>query len=406
MHTPCSMTSPCSLAPCGRGRGEGLRNLEVIAEQFLSRPGYRRESEPLQQAVLLTGRRGLDPPTRRCRTGLCRSGLVVLLAALAALPLTLQAEDVVVVSTKRLRNTRLFGQIIDMTGSKLVFRHNSGREETIDGKRVIEVESPWSPLLREADACFQQSDYSQALTAYLKSLAEERRGWVKRRILVRLVWCDRYLDRVNEAGEAFRILYTSDPTTRDFAAIPLTWTTVQPPSPLELRAKKWLADRDSSVARLMGASWLLSTSSRAAAIQTLRRLASDKDPRVAFLAEAQQWRTKLATVGAEEVTRWGSRVDQMSVSIQAGPSFVLAAALARNGDPESAALAYLRIPILFAQHRRLSARSLMAAARQLEKMDQVDEARGLYREVILEFSQDPAADDARREFEKAKSRSG
>lgn len=325
--------------------------------------------------------------------------LLALAAATAFWPLPLRAQDVVIVSATRDRSTRLVGEIVELTGAKLVFRHASGREETITGERVIDVKSS-SPLLREADAFLQQHEYSQAHKAYRAALVDEKRAWMRRRILVRLVWASRYLDRIDQAGTAFRILYQSDSTTRDFAAIPLAWTTVQPPSTLEQRARQWLADKDSAVARLMGASWLLSTSSRAAAVQSLQRLMTCKDSRVVFLAEAQLWRTRLATAGGGQVARWQARVDRMPVSIRAGPLFLLAAAQARNQDAESAGLTYMRIPILYPRQRRLSGRSLLAAAGQLERMGRTDEARGLYREVILEYPDAAAADQARREFER------
>jgi len=315
---------------------------------------------------------------------------------------TVQAEDVVIVSASGDRRTRLVGEVAELTGKRLVFRHASGREEIIAGTRVIQVDSNWSPQLLKADTFFQQHDYRRALTAYLVALAAEQRGWVKQRIRARLVWCNRYLDRIGQAGATFRVLYDSDPTTRDFAAIPLTWTTGQPSPNTERRARQWLTDEDSAVARLMGASWLLSTSSRAEALQGLKGLVTDKDPRVVLLAEGQHWRTRLASTRVKDVERWTAVVDQMPVSIRAGPVFVLATALARHQDSGSAALGFMRIPILYPRQRRLSTRSLLAAAGELEKMNRIDEARGLYRELIVEYPNTDEAEQARQEFDRLK----
>ena len=327
--------------------------------------------------------------------------VVVSLVWLALAPGMAAAEDVVIVSAGESRTKRLVGQIAELTGSQLVFRHTSGREEIIAGSRVIEIDSRWSPQLLKADALFQHRHYAPALTAYRPALGAEQRSWVKQRIRARAVWCNRYLDRTEQAGAAFRVLYDNDPTTRDFAAIPLTWTTRQPSPGAERRAKEWLTEKDSGVARLMAASWLLSTSSRADAIRTLNALLTDRDPRVAFLAEVQQWRTRLTTTTVEDVRQWTAQVDRMPDSIRAGPIFVLATAFARQQDHESAALQFMRIPILYPRQRRLSARSLLAAAAELQKRDQFDESRGLYREVILEYPDTDAARQAQLEFEKS-----
>ena len=312
------------------------------------------------------------------------------------------AEDVVIVSADADRTKRLVGRIVELTGDHLVFEHPSGRKETVAGSRVIDVRSHWSPQLHKADTLFQQRRYAEALPAYRPALGAEERAWVKQRIRARVVWCNRYLGRTEQAGAAFRALYQRDPTTREFAAIPLDWITRLPSPGAAQRAKEWLAERDSGVARLIAASWLLSTSSRADALRTLNGLLTDSDPRVAFLAEAQQWRTRLTTTNAEELKRWTARVDRMPDSIRAGPIFVIATALARQQHHESAALEFMRIPILYPMQRRLSSRSLLAAAGELEKMDKTDEPRGLYREVILEYPGTDAAQQSQQKFERLK----
>ena len=309
------------------------------------------------------------------------------------------AGDVVIVSTKAERNARVTGEIVELTGAGVVIRRGNGRDETIPGSKVIEVLSSWTEHHRQADLRFDRREYRPALVGYRQAMREEPRRWAKRRIAARLVWCNRYLGQVEQAGQMFKVLYRSDPTTRDFAAIPLAWTTERIDAQTDRLAQQWLLDKASSVAQLMAASWLLSTSSRPACLETLKRLSSHDDARIAFLAEAQLWRTQTASASGDEVARWSARVDRMPPTIQAGPCFVLATGLSHHDAFDSAALAYLRIPILHPKHRRLSAQALLGAANQLEKLGQASEAQGLYREILVDYADDPSAVQSRQKFE-------
>ena len=78
---------------------------------------------------------------------------------------------------------------------------------------------------------------------------------------------------------------------------------------------------------------------------------------------------------------------------------MLATGLSHHDAFDSAALAYLRIPILHPKHRRLSAQALLGAANQLEKLGQASEAQGLYREILVDYADDPSAVQSRQKFE-------
>ena len=54
----------------------------------------------------------------------------------------------------------------------------------------------------------------------------------------------------------------------------------------------------------------------------------------------------------------------------------------RQQQWEPAALALMRIPILYPEQRALAAAALLQAARSLESLGRTDEARRLYREVV------------------------
>jgi len=147
-------------------------------------------------------------------------------------------------------------------------------------------------------------------------------------------------------------------------------------------------------ARLLGASWLLSTGQRAAATAVLDELAKSSDARIAGLAQVQLWRTKLVTASPAEISRWLAQLEKMPPEIQAAGWYVLGDLFSRQNQPEQAALAYLKVPLLFRQQRALAADALLAAGKQLEKMGQPSQAAGLYRELVRDFAHLPAAREA------------
>jgi tetratricopeptide (TPR) repeat protein len=298
------------------------------------------------------------------------------------------AEDVIIVATGKegRGRSRIAGQILDYTGQGLRLMLPSGREQTFASDRVVEVETAWQPDHAAGDRLFGEGKYAQALPLYRQSLGKEHRPWARRRILAQCVWCCRCLEQWEQAGDAFLVLYDSDPSTQYFASIPLAWGAAQLSSAsVERRAADWLARPDSRAASLLGASWLLTTASRQDASEAvLQRLASDRDARIAFLAESQLWRTRAATA-APQADHWRERIEQMPEDLRPGPYFTYGRALARLGCREQAALAFLRVPILYPSHRDLAAESLLAAGRELELSGQVDEAVGLYREVTADY---------------------
>jgi Flp pilus assembly protein TadD len=127
---------------------------------------------------------------------------------------------------------------------------------------------------------------------------------------------------------------------------------------------------------------LLATDRREQALETLGQLTSCPDPRVALLAEAQQWRGAVVTASLKDAERWEQQVSRLDASLQAGPWFVVGQGLARHNQHPRAALAFLRVPILYPDDRDLTAESLLAAGEQLEKAGDPAGARTVYRELI------------------------
>jgi tetratricopeptide (TPR) repeat protein len=329
-----------------------------------------------------------------------RRSLTTILLAIVILPSICrspaEAEDRVFLrASNGQEETRVVGEVEEFTGVELVMRHLSGRQQTFKSDRVVRVESNWSAPHQLALTKFQQREYQASLDAYLQALRGEKRKWVQRRQLAKITWCYRNLGKIERASEAFLALYKSDPTTMHFAAIPLVWIGAPPDVAVERRATTLLADGKQPAGQLIGASWLLTTGRRTEALQTLRTLTNAEDARIIFLAEAQTWRTQQATLTDADVTRLRTRIEAMPQAIRAGPYFLLGTAQSRLGQPTQAALALMRVRINFPEDRLLSAQALLAAGTELATINRPDEARGLYREVIVDYADTPAATTAR-----------
>jgi len=320
------------------------------------------------------------------------AGELLVLFALA--PSGLCAEETVVVRGDGQAEQRRTGTIIEYTGEQLLLRHDGGREERIPSRQIVEVRGDWSASHRAANAAFDAHRYDEAATNYRQALQEERRRWVQRRVLAQLTWCYRYLDQTERAVRLFLTLYRDDPTTLDFSAIPLSWIASQPPADLDRHAAIWLAD-DEAVARLIGASWLLTGSQRGSAQRMLQQLAGDPDARIAFLAQAQLWRTQAATASEQDIRSWRQLAEKMPPSIRSGPSFILGQAWSQRGQHAEAALAFLRPVVLDPSARDLIPHSLLAAGQELERMEQAAEAAGVYRELLADYADSSLAAQAK-----------
>lgn len=318
-------------------------------------------------------RRSESPPT-----GWAIAVLLPLLATTAA------AQDTVYLSGSGGGQTKITGRILDYTGRELRLEHPGGREQSFPAERVLRVETQYGPQQAEADALFAKHRFDRALPLYLKALDAEPRRWVRRQIIAQIVWCYRALDRLEQAGEAFLVLVREDPQTPHFGCIPLAWMPRQPPVDLERAALRW-RDREEPAAKLLGASHLLTSSTRRDALERLRKLTAAPDQRIARLAMAQVWRTEVATATAAQIDTWDRLVEQMPEPLAAGPCFILGLTRAQHGQPEQAALSLLRVAILYPKHRPLAARSLMDAGRALEKLDRSGQALRLYRELIRTY---------------------
>ncbi len=305
-----------------------------------------------------------------------------------------RGEDVVVVRAagSPAARARRVGQILEYRGSELKLRTRFGAEETIPAARIVEFETTWTPPHRDARKARREGRWDDALAAFRDALSAEKRPWARRQIMAEASGCSLDAGRIDDAVNAFLAILASDPDTRHFATIPAAWRAAPDDPALEQRAAAWLAIRDSPAATLIGASWLLPTARRGEAIAALEGLARSSDPRIAGLASIQLWRTRLVTASLDDARRWKTQLEKMPPEVQAAGWYLLGELFARLDQPQQASLAYLKVPLLFRAQRAIAADALLAAGLQLEKMAQPKEAAGLYRELVRDFPQLPAAE--------------
>ncbi len=315
-----------------------------------------------------------------------RIGFVALVAMLFAISVV-RCEDIVTIRSGRAgkeTTRRLFGEITDIRGGQIHLLRN-GRPEAIDETKVIRFETEYLPPHIEGKRQFAAANYQGALALLGEAAAQEDRNWVRRDILAQVVACRQNLGQVNAACDTFRIIYASDNSTRHLHAIPLAWQSERATPALQAKAEPWLQNDDNGAARLMAASWLLSGPKRSGSIEALNDLTDNADTRIAQLAQAQLWRTKLVTARETDASIWQAAVDRFPENLRSGPYYLLGRLHSRLKHPEQAALAFLRTPVLFPHQRPLCEQSLLAAARELETMDRLDAARLVYREFISKY---------------------
>jgi len=333
------------------------------------------------------------PPLFRKSSDRCLSPKSFFLLLLAATTLCPAADTIVIKSgTDSLGQRKMTGTIVDFDAQWLNFRSGSGRANRIPATSVISFETTWPAAKNEADQLFAARKFDQALAKYRSAASEESRAWAKRLIQAEIVWCLRSLGQPSEACNEFFRLLAMDPTKQHLAAMPLAWSTSRLSPILQRRAHTWL-ENEEPIVRLMGASWLLSVD-RGQAVTTLERLTSDTDSRIAQLAAAQLWRTKLATASDGDLVKWHDLLNGMPEVLRGGPYFALGRVLAYRKQHEQAALAFMRVPTLYPKDSQLVIDSLLAAANELQKLGRTNEAAGLYRELVNDYQDSPQAAQA------------
>jgi tetratricopeptide (TPR) repeat protein len=275
------------------------------------------------------------------------------------------------------------GVVIDWKGSELQMEL-SGRVTTIKNDRIINVETTWTTDHQLARELIQKRQFAAAITPLRNALATESREWVQRIVLAELVRVLDFAGQSREACEAYMLLLKSDPESRDFATLPLAWmNTTSDAATIELARK--MVDSSLLPIQLLGASWLLTSPDRAAAIKKLEELSRDIDSRIAHLATAQVWRAKLLELDETQLGRWERQIERMPKELRPGPWLMLGQGQSRLGQVDEAILSWMHVPILHTQNYRGTASALQQAATALQNKQDFKAAERLWNELLTQF---------------------
>ena len=299
---------------------------------------------------------------------LCFCFALVLIGCVCA-----SADEVTVVDGAGKNTLVRKGTVVDLKGDTLTLKLGSGRETSIPFARVQKVDADWSATHAAANEKYQQHDYAAALTLYRRSFNTEKRAWVKRRLLERVIWCYRNTGKDADACRMFERLIKEDPNTPYLACIPLLWPTKQCPTDVKAIVASWLRNEQPATKRLVAASWLL-VNNRSQAMSALRELGKDPSKSISSLAVAQLWRAELLTLKESRLSWWQEQLESTPAELRAGSYYLLGKSLAKFGQQDEATLAFLRVPTMFPDAVSLGQMSLAEGGAILQSQNHRQEA--------------------------------
>ena len=346
------------------------------------------------------------PITDRAKTSHCTAMFAALFvvgftAPCLAQPTEKEADSTPDSATIRSKNggkITLHGRVVDYNGKYLIFKVPSSNSNQVHRSEfVLRVTTPQSADHIRGRELFEARQLREAEVQLEKALASEPRGWVRRQIQALMVRAAMQRDDLLTAGMRFIDLSRKDPNTTHFKLIPLIWASRQLPDLWQQHAKVWLS-HDEEIPRLLGASILLdSPTMHGFADGELRRLSISSNTRIAKLALAQRWRTKLTSgkLNALELKRWESTTETIPKDVRGGAHYLVARGLVQHKHFERAAMSFLWVSLVYADDHHLAARSCVAAADALRRVGQTTHARRLYQEAASRFGDTTFAQDAR-----------
>ncbi len=307
------------------------------------------------------------------------------------------AEDRVTLFDARNRLVTRTGTIIQCDAKELQLQLPQGTTHRVRRDRIVSIETERCAEHEAADEAFVAGDDAGALSQYRAAYRVESRPWVQQQIVARSIVCLQQMGQTGAAATTFLALWQQDPETLWAQVIPLAWCAEQPDRLLEQKATGWLVEGQPAVARLMAGSWLLSGPQRAAAQRVLQDVVRrEGDNWIGQVSAAQLWRTQVVDADAELVQRWQTGLQQLPAPQRAGPSFVIAQTLARQGDVDAAVLAYLQAAWSYQATRQLASESLWAAGQLLHGAQKQSEAVHVFRDLVRLAPHSPLADEAQR----------
>jgi hypothetical protein len=276
--------------------------------------------------------------------------------------------------------SRMIGNVVDLTSEHAMFITKGGtREQKITLTRIAEFAPDRSDDEISGRQRLATGEYDSAKAALEKAKSAAKATWQKNEIEALIAQCELGLGEIDAAASRMAALVKDDPDSRLLGYLPLAWVdSFQTPSPANLAS--WAKD-ESPVLKLLAASWMLSGDKRKEAAAQLEKISSGPSRRLAILAEAQLWRSKLPTARQLDGQRWLERTASFPEDLQAGPYYIAGQAAARTDQPLRAAEAWMRIALMHPYQASLVAESQWQSAKQLERAGATADALSLYEKI-------------------------
>ena len=317
------------------------------------------------------------------------SSLILCLPLLAAAQN--ESDLVIVWDANRANQLKVSGHIIEYTNVDLSIKLPSGRVRQIESDRIVTMVTAWRSEYQEAEDLFYEKQYVRAEKGFRRAYTVETRDWIKERIQARILWCLRAQGKWSAAARFYAaVLRKTNPATPYIDVIPIVWHTLILSPAMQGQAAELLDSSDLND-RLIGASWLLASPLRARAVSALTQLELNTNKRIAILATAQLWRTKLPVALNADLEKWQNVINRLPLADQAGPYYVLGKLQQQQGESELAVLSWMRVIILHPHGHQLNAESLLAAIKALREIEKPTQAITLCRELQNEYQTTIAA---------------
>ena len=292
----------------------------------------------------------------------------------------------------------LSGSIADYTAEVIEIHLTVGKPvHRYSTSEVVAVQTVQTESHRKGVRLFQQGALDQARIEFEQALKTEPRTWVQREILGWMVKIALRRGNRTEAGGRFLQIMASSSTPREYALIPLVWSTARVDDRLRQQARLWMSGTK-EIQRLLGACVQLNDPQYGEIARSeLDRLSRVSDRRIAELARFQLRRLRVTApdVTEDELRTWEAAIEKMPAELRAGPYYLLGRARQQRSEYDRAAAAFLWLPTVYRENEPLTARSAVDAATAMKRAGRLTEAESLLTEITTDYGWSPAAGEAR-----------
>lgn len=231
--------------------------------------------------------------------------------------------------------------VLNAMDDKAIFYTPPGAKQPskILSDQVVGIRMVWTDAkVAEANAAFRSGDFKEAINRYLALLDKPAGGaWQQKLLMLQITSATEFMERQAMATKVFAQAHASGLPGFCYAYTPLVWTNDPVAPEILAELEKEYGDKKNSLIQLITGSWGLMSNNRQTAVITLESLAKKQEEPLSSLAKAQLWRAvppqKFVSEGLDDALKFR---DQLPLSLQAGPTAIIANQFERAGDYDAA----------------------------------------------------------------------